>query len=92
MCKIRSEENKNNCKRERNQIRKIVSRAMKKEAEQQMNDLCHKPSNVLKLLTFLKKGRIRLKLWTMFERKKWQIYVQREESKKSVEKTYGKKQ
>ena len=37
ICKIRSEENKDNYKRERNQTRKIVSRAMRKEAEQEMN-------------------------------------------------------
>ena len=55
MCKIRSEENNNNYKTERNHTRKIVSRAVKKKAEQERNDLCDKPNNVLKLLKFLKK-------------------------------------
>ena len=55
MYKIRSEENKENYKKERNQIRKIVSRAMKTEAEQEMNDLCNKPNIVFKLVKFLKK-------------------------------------
>ena len=33
MCKIRSKENKNNYKKERNLTRNIVSRAMRREAE-----------------------------------------------------------
>ena len=69
MYKIRSEENKNNYKRERNLTRKIVSRAMRREAEQKMNDLCDKPNNVFKLVKFLK--RTRCKWWAMFERNKW---------------------
>ena len=52
MCKIQSEKNKNNYKRERNLTRKIVSRAMRREAEQEMNDLCDKLSNVPKLVKF----------------------------------------
>ena len=52
MCKIQSEEDKNNYKRERNQTRKIVSRATRREAEQEMNDLCNKPKNVFKLVKF----------------------------------------
>ena len=55
MCKIQSGENKDNYKRERNQARKIVSRAMRREAEQEMNDLCDKPNHVFKLVKFLKK-------------------------------------
>ena len=34
---------KNNYKRERNRTRKIVNRAMRKETEQEINDLCDKP-------------------------------------------------
>ena len=52
MCKIRSKENQNNYKRERNQTRKSVSRAMMREAEQQMNDFYDKPNNVFKLVKF----------------------------------------
>ena len=50
MCKIRSEENKDNYKRKRNQTRKIVSRAMRRVAEQEINDLCNKPNNLFKLV------------------------------------------
>ena len=53
MCKIQSEENKNNY--ERNLTTKIVSRAMSREAEQQKNDLYNKPNNVFKVVKFLKK-------------------------------------
>ena len=52
LCKIRSEENKDNYKRERNQTRKIVSRAMRREADQEMNDLCDKPDNAFKRVKF----------------------------------------
>ena len=55
MCKNRSEENKDNYKREKNQTRKIVIRAMRREAEQEMNNLCDKPNNVFKLVKLLKK-------------------------------------
>ena len=55
MCKIRSEENKDNYKKERNQTRKIVSRAMRREGEQETNDLCDKPNIVFKYVKFLKK-------------------------------------
>ena len=54
MCKIRSEENKDNYKRKRNQTRKIVSRTMRKEAEQEMCNLYDKPNNAFKLVKFLK--------------------------------------
>ena len=52
---IRSEENKDNYKREKNLTRKIVSRALRGEAEQAMNNLCDKSNNVFKLIKFLKK-------------------------------------
>ena len=55
MCKIQSEENKDNYQRDRNQIRKVVSREMRREAEQEINDSCDKPNNVFKLVKFLKK-------------------------------------
>ena len=51
ICEIPSAENKNIYKRERNQIRKIVSGAMR-EAEQEMNGLCYKPNNLFKLVKF----------------------------------------
>ena len=51
MCKIQTEDNKDNyCTKE-----KKSSRAMRREAEQEMNDLCDKPNNVFKLVKFLKK-------------------------------------
>ena len=33
----------------------MVSRAMEREAEQEMNDLCGKPKNVFKLVKFFRK-------------------------------------
>ena len=50
MCKM-IEKNKE----ENNLTRKIVSRAMKREAEQEINDLCDKPNNIFELVKFLKK-------------------------------------
>ena len=38
MCKVQSEGNEDNYKRERNQTRKIVSSAMMREADQEMYD------------------------------------------------------
>ena len=68
MCKIQSEDNKNNYKRKRNQTRKIFSRAMRREPEQEMNDLCDKQNSVFKHVKCLKKGKTRCKWWMMFER------------------------
>ena len=59
--------------KERNQMRKIVNRAMR-EAEQKMNDLFDKLNNVFKLVKLFKKKKV--KWWMMFERNKWQICVQ----------------
>ena len=55
MCKIFSDKNKDNYKEERNQRRKIVSRALRREAEQEINALYDKPNNVFKLVKFLKR-------------------------------------
>ena len=55
MCKVQSEENKHDYKRERNLIRKIVSGTMRREAEQEMNDLHDKPNKECKLKKFLKR-------------------------------------
>ena len=54
MCKMQSEENKNNYKRERNLTIKIVSRALRREQLNMRNDLYDKPNNVFKLVKFLK--------------------------------------
>ena len=39
LCRFSSEENKTHYKQLRNQMRKIVARAMRKEANQELNDL-----------------------------------------------------
>ena len=39
LCKFPSEENKTQCKRIKNQTRKTVARAMRMEANQELNDL-----------------------------------------------------
>ena len=46
LCRFQSEKNKTQYKRLRNQTRTIVARAMKKEAEQALNDLYHDSSGV----------------------------------------------
>ena len=53
-CKNRSPENKNNYGKARNQ-RKVVAKAMKQAAEEEMNVLCDKPNKVFKLVKFMKK-------------------------------------
>ena len=46
-----------NYKIERNQARKVVSTAMRRKAEKEINDLLDKPNNMFKLVKFLKKER-----------------------------------
>ena len=52
---IQSEKKIDNYKREKNQTRKIFSKAMGREAKQEINDLCDKSSNAFKLLKFFLK-------------------------------------
>ena len=66
LCEIRSEKDKNNYKQERNLTRKIVSKAMRIEAEQVMKDFCDKQNILFNLVEFIKKERTRCKQWTKF--------------------------
>ena len=51
-------QNKTQYKRLRNQTRKIVARAMRKEAEQELNDLYQNSNSVFCFLRKMKNGRI----------------------------------
>ena len=55
LCRFPSEENKTKYKRIRNQTRKIVARAMRVEADQELNNLYHNPSLVFYFLRRMKK-------------------------------------
>ena len=52
LCRFPLEENKTHYKRLRNQTRKIAAKAMRKEAEQELNDLYH---NFNSVFCFLKR-------------------------------------
>ena len=54
LCKFPLEENKTQYKRLRNQMRKIVARAMKKEAKMEFNDLYQNSNSVFCFLTRMK--------------------------------------
>ena len=53
--KDRSEESKNIYKNKKNEAKKIVARAMRRETEKQIEELEEKPTNVFKMLRFMKK-------------------------------------
>ena len=55
-CKNRSPENKNNHRKVRNQTKKVVAKAIKRTAEEEMKVLCDKPNDVFKLVKFMRKG------------------------------------
>ena len=55
LCRFPSEENKNQYKRIRNQTRKIVATAMRKEASQELNNLYHNSNSVFYFLRRMKK-------------------------------------
>jgi len=54
LCKIGSE-NKLKYRKTRNETKKAVARAMRREAEKEMKELCKKPNNVFKLSKLLKR-------------------------------------
>ena len=60
LCRFPSEENKTLYKGIRNQTRKIVARAMRKEANQELNNLYHNCSSVF---YFLRKGKRKGRMW-----------------------------
>jgi len=55
LCKIESEENKLKYRKTRNETKKAVARATRREAEKEMKELCKKPHNVFKLSKLLKR-------------------------------------
>ena len=63
---------------------------MRRESEQEMNDLYDKSNHVIKLMKFLKKEGQDVNGGRLFERNKWQTYVQRKGSRESAKGTYGK--
>ena len=54
-CTNRSTESKNNYRKARNKTKKVITKAMKQEAEEEMKVLCTKPNNVFKFVKFMRK-------------------------------------
>ena len=54
-CKNCSPENKNNYRKARNQTKKVVAKATKQAAEEEMKVLCNKPNDVFKLVKFMRR-------------------------------------
>ena len=48
-------ENKNNCRKARNQTKKVVAKAMKQAAKEEMKVLCDIPNEVFKLVKLMRK-------------------------------------
>ena len=48
-------ESKNNYWKARNIMKKVIAKAMKQEAEEEVSVLCTKPSNVVKFVKFMRK-------------------------------------
>ena len=54
-CTNRSMESKNNYRKARNETKKVIAKAMKQEAEEEMSVLCIKPNDVFKFVKFMRK-------------------------------------
>ena len=54
-CTNRSTESKSNYRKARNEIKKIIAKAMKQEAEEEMSVLCTKPNDVFNFVKFMRK-------------------------------------
>ena len=54
-CTNRSAKSKNNHRKARNETKKVIAKAMKQEAEEEMNVLCTKPNDVFKFVKFMRK-------------------------------------
>ena len=54
-CTNRSAESKNNYWKARNETKKVIAKAMKQEAEKEMNVQCTKPNDVFKFMKFMRK-------------------------------------
>ena len=61
MCRFSSEKSKTQYKRLRNQTSKVVARAMRKEAEQELHNSCQNANRVFRFLKIMKKNRKVLK-------------------------------
>ena len=48
-------ESKNNYRKARNETKKVIAKAMKQEAEEEMNAPCTKPNDVFKFVKFTRK-------------------------------------
>ena len=51
----RSADNKNKYRKARNETKKVIMKAMRQEAEEEMNVLCTKPTDVFKFVKFMRK-------------------------------------
>ena len=57
-CTNRSAENKNKYRKARNETKKVIAKAMRQEAEEEINVLCTKPNDVFNFVKFMtKEGR-----------------------------------
>ena len=54
-CMNRSMESKNNYRKARNATKKVIAKAMKQEAEEDISMLCSKPNDVFKFVKFMRK-------------------------------------
>ena len=54
-CTNKSTESKNNYRKARNKTKKVIAKAMKQEAEEEMSVLCTKPNDVFKFVKFMRK-------------------------------------
>ena len=54
-CTNKSAENKNKYRKARNETKKVIAKAMRQKAEEEMNVLCTKPNDVFKFVKFMRK-------------------------------------
>ena len=54
-CTNKSAENKNKYRKARNGTKKVIAKATKQEAEEEMNVICTKPNDVFKFVKFMRK-------------------------------------
>ena len=54
-CTNRSTENKNKYRKAKNKTKKVIAKALRQEAEEEMNVLCTKPNDVFKFVKFMRK-------------------------------------
>ena len=54
-CANRSAKNKNKHRKARNETKKVIAKAMRQDAEEEMNVVCTKPNDVFKFVKFMRK-------------------------------------